>query len=36
MRGDPSIKHVKFDLEKLMMGPKINKKQIDFLKREYD
>ena len=36
MRGDPSIKHVKFDLEKLMMGPKINKKQIDFLKREYE
>ena len=36
MRGDPSIKHVKYDLEKHMMGSKINKKQIDYLKREYE
>jgi surface carbohydrate biosynthesis protein len=36
MRGDPSIKYVKYDLEKKMMGPKINKKQIDYLKREYE
>ena len=36
MRGDPSIKHVKYDLEKHMMGHKISNKQVDYLKREYE